>query len=143
MTRANDSLTSTGFPRASWRGGRRNCVGIRQLSGARRTFDGLHDVLDDGRVAGIGELTVYDTATRIGAFRKLYPTRVYVHAGVRDGIRAFHLANRYWVRMSELPRPFRRLTPGETEDCLCIYKRQIKAIVRKSSAVARAPTKRC
>lgn len=42
-------------------------------------------------VAGIGELYVYDTAFRIGAYLRLPPTRVYLHAGTRDGARALQL----------------------------------------------------
>jgi hypothetical protein len=88
------------------------------------TFDELHC----GRKShGIGSLTVYDTAQRIGGFLKLEPDRVYLHAGTRQGAKVFHPTNRNWVLMSELPKPLLRLTPSETEDCLCLYRGEIKA----------------
>ena len=105
-----------------------------------RTFDALHEVVANGTVHGIGPLTVYDTATHIGAFLKLEPKRVYLHAGVRVGAKMFDPAHREWITMSELPLAFRqRLTAGETEDCLCLYKRQIEAIRRTSSSVLSLP----
>jgi len=44
-----------------------------------------------GSISGIGELTVYDTALRVGAKLGLLPTRVYLHSGTRDGARALGL----------------------------------------------------
>jgi len=41
-----------------------------------------------GRIPGIGELMVYDTALRIGAKRSLSPDVVYLHRGTREGARA-------------------------------------------------------
>src|SRR5262249_49279007 len=94
---------------------------------AAGAFGELHDVLSEvgTELHGIGRLTIYDTATRIGAFLKLEPDRVYLHAGTRDGARALGLIQRDSLSPSDLPRPFRRLSSGEIEDCLCIYKREI------------------
>lgn len=36
-------------------------------------------------IKGIGPLFVYDAALRVGANRRAYPKRVYIHAGVRKG----------------------------------------------------------
>ena len=103
----------------------------RQIQ-ASKTFAELHDIVSDvaADFHGIGSLTVYDTATRIGAFLKLEPDRVYLHAGTRDGARALGFDQRDSLSASELSRAFRRLSPDEIEDCLCIYKRDIEAISR-------------
>lgn len=89
------------------------------------SFDALH-VLIAGQlreVAGIGELYLYDTAFRIGAYLRLLPTRVYLHAGTRDGARALGLEyRRQTLEMSEVPAELRHRQPHEVEDILCIFK---------------------
>jgi hypothetical protein len=89
-------------------------------------FDALHALvlrLIDP-IPRIAELTVYDTSLRIGAKLGLYPRTVYLHRGSRDGARALGLDRHApFLRVEELPQPFRRLEPFEVEDCLCIYKK--------------------
>jgi hypothetical protein len=106
---------------------------------AAKTFEELHSILSEvgNGLHGIGPLTIYDTATRIGAFLELEPDRVYLHAGTRDGARALGLVQRDSLSPSNLPKPFRRLSPSEIEDCLCIYKREVAAVARKSRAMGR------
>ncbi len=71
----------------------------------------------------VGELTVYDTALRIGAHFGLEPTRVYLHAGTRVGARVLDLDDRQsTIEMDELSAPMQRLLAREAEDLLCIYK---------------------
>ena len=66
---------------------------------------------------------VYDTVLRIGAKLDLFPDRVYLHCGTREGARALGLKWRDpWLKVDELPRELRRLKPHEIEDFLCIYK---------------------
>ena len=101
---------------------------------ACRSFDELFQLVIDamGSIHGIGELTVYDTARRIGAYLKLDPEKVYLHAGTRVGARAIGLGDRTdALEIDELPPAFRRLMAGEIEDCLCIYKDELKGIHRK------------
>ena len=89
------------------------------------SFDDLFDLVDKHilPIQGIGPLTVYDTALRIGARLGLSPTRVYLHAGTRAGARELGLdAQRGTIEMDELPEPLRQLSPREAEDLLCIYK---------------------
>jgi hypothetical protein len=88
-------------------------------------FDALHRLVDEriGQLHGIGSLSVYDTALRIGGKLGLKPQRVYLHAGTRRGARALGLD---W-RLPDLPRelfpsPLQELEPQEIEDCLCIFK---------------------
>ena len=73
-------------------------------------------------VRGIGQLTIYDIATRVGAFLALEPDKIYLHAGTRAGARALGLRDAAFLEPTELPRAFARLKPREVEDCLCIYK---------------------
>jgi hypothetical protein len=73
---------------------------------------------------GIGELYIYDTALRIGAYLNLLPNRVYLHAGTRAGANAFGFVTRQkeWLNPDELPNILRGLPAHEIEDILCIYK---------------------
>jgi hypothetical protein len=95
------------------------------------TFGQLHQVVAEtiGAIGRIGELAVYDIATRIGAFLRLEPDLVYLHRGTRDGARALGLGRgRPSLTVDELPSAFRRLRPYEIEVCLCIEKRELEEL---------------
>jgi hypothetical protein len=79
-------------------------------------------------ISGIGELYIYDTALRIGAYLNILPERVYLHAGTRTGAKAFGITSRRieWLDVDELPAPLKELPPHEVEDILCIYKGDAK-----------------
>ena len=101
-----------------------------------KTFSELHARVKKaiGYISGIGELTIYDTALRIGAYLRLEPELIYLHAGVRYGVKALGLDHRLnTLERSKLPKEFHLLKPHEIEDCLCIYKKELggKRIGRK------------
>jgi hypothetical protein len=96
-------------------------------------FDMIHDLLDEIKPYGIGPVTVYDVATRIGAFLGVEPTKVYMHAGVRQGLKALesvlplnaqllgaHKLHR--VPMYLFPKPFNKMKADDVEDILCTYR---------------------
>ncbi len=91
-------------------------------------FDELHESIRRelkvrNRVFGAGELYIYDTAFRIGISRGLYPEKVYLHAGTRDGATALGIYNgKDVLEMSELPEELKRLKPYQVEDFLCLKK---------------------
>lgn len=100
--------------------------------GAATSFDDLHARVTTaiGALHGIGELTVYDTALRIGAKLGLLPKRVYLHSGTRVGARALGLNWRATtIEMRDLPRELRALRAHEVEDCLCIFKDKLGSAV--------------
>jgi len=72
-------------------------------------------------IDGIGVLTVYDIAHRIGAYLGKEPTRVYAHAGTKVGALALGIDGDVFDPRI-LPKAFLRLSAAEVEDCLCIYK---------------------
>jgi hypothetical protein len=89
------------------------------------SFEQLHDLLGQlsKDISGIGRLTVYDTAQRLGAFKGLRPRRVYLHRGTRVGAKNLGLdVSLGSLELALFPRELRRLRPYEIEDCLCIYK---------------------
>lgn len=98
---------------------------------AARTFDDLYQLIMSIDVYGLGPLTRYDIATRIGAYLKLYPDRIYLHAGTRTGAkRLLGKVDGEYILKSDLPKPFRSrdITCSEIEDILCIFKDQFNGI---------------
>jgi hypothetical protein len=99
-------------------------------------FDAMHDKLNFIKPYGIGPVTVYDVAIRIAAFLDIEPNCVYLHAGVRQGLKAFEDAlertgapftMRPWLRadkvpLSAFPRPFNSMKADDVEDILCTYR---------------------
>jgi len=94
-------------------------------------FDELHDAITEaiGDIHEVGPLLIYDTAQCIGWYLELEPERVYLHSGTRAGAYALGLGHgRDTIEVNELPKPFRRLTASQIEDCLCIYKTELENI---------------
>jgi hypothetical protein len=90
------------------------------------SFETLIQIVRDCRINGIGELAVYDTAVRIGAYLNLSPQRIYLHAGARVGADALIPGNNSdIIEKHQLPLEFQSddLSCYELEDMLCIYKR--------------------
>ena len=90
-------------------------------------FSAVHRLVEDeiGSIKGVGALTVYDIAHRIGAHFGKAPQVVYLHAGTRKGARVLNIrGDSFDPRI--LPRAFLRLAPAEIEDCLCIYKDDLR-----------------
>jgi hypothetical protein len=93
--------------------------------GRARDFADLHRrvAIAIGDLVGIGDLTIYDTAFRIGAKLGVFPKVVYLHCGTRKGARALGLKWRAAsVAVQDCPRELRVLSAHEIEDCLCVFK---------------------
>jgi hypothetical protein len=100
----------------------------KQIESAR-SFADLHEILEEilRPIFGIGDLYIYDTAVRLGLKLGLAPSRVYLHAGTREGAKALGLHTRQGtLAVDQLPKKLRKLTAGELEDVLCIYKKVLK-----------------
>jgi hypothetical protein len=96
-----------------------------------QTFADLHELVRDriGGVAGIGALTVYDVAHHLGAYLRLEPEVVYLHAGTAVGAKTLGFDYRAGsLDPADLPAAFGQLGPHEVEDCLCIYQDELEAI---------------
>ena len=119
----------------------------RKLSNAA-DFAALHRLVNAeiGSLKGIGALTVYDIAQRIGAYFGKAPELVYLHAGTRVGARTFGISGDSFDPKI-LPKPFARLAPSEIEDCLCIYKSELmgkaRIILSRDAGCAVARRSRC
>jgi hypothetical protein len=104
------------------------------------SFEDLRERISTLRIDGIGRLTIYDTAYRIGAKLGLAPSLVFLHRGTKKGALVLGLGKRRrWLRPDELPFQFQRLRPYEMEDCLCIYKKDIGRLRNSSPPAALFP----
>jgi len=93
------------------------------------SFDQLFDHLELLLIKGIGPVTHYDVATRIGAYLKLEPEQLYLHAGVLDGWKLLHKYNEKWpfrIRRIYWPRALQVLPADQVEDLLCAYRTFLK-----------------
>jgi hypothetical protein len=90
-----------------------------------KTFEDIYAVVEATHVWGIGAMSVYAIAERIGAYLKIKPQAyLYLHAGPLEG----------WVRLmgyrpvegrvavSVLPKPFRTIELYHVENLLCEYR---------------------
>jgi hypothetical protein len=121
--------------------------GIGRKLARAADFAAIHRAVDDevGRIKGVGALTVYDIAHRIGAHFRKSPELVYLHAGARAGAREFNIGGDSFDPKI-LPKAFLRLAPSEIEDCLCIYKDELRGgahVRRKTRCAAARRPRRC
>jgi len=111
------------------------------------TFANLHELLREKltRIFGLGDLYIYDTAFRIGAFLNVFPKQIYLHAGTKTGARklGIEIRNRHKIYKSDLPIEFRLLEPCEIEDILCIYKTSFELIKQHKAIKPNAVVKCC
>jgi hypothetical protein len=94
-------------------------------SGEMKSFDQLFDRLEELIIKGIGPVTHYDVATRIGAYLGLEPEQLYLHAGVLEGWKLLHKYNQTWpfrIRRIFWPVPLQCLPADQVEDLLCAYR---------------------
>ena len=105
-----------------------------RLAGAR-DFDALYDLVEReiGSVKGIGKLVVYDIAQRIGAYLGKSPILVYLHRGTKEGAAVLGFHGRT-LDPAIMPTAFSQLTPAEIEDCLCIFKGELRDGTRLRTA---------
>jgi hypothetical protein len=95
---------------------------------ACKNFDSLHNLIKSIlNIPGAAEMFWYDTAFRIGINLKIYPEKVYLHRGTRDGAKNLGLQfGRYALEISELPKELQRLKPHQIEDFFCVFKDSLR-----------------
>lgn len=90
----------------------------------KHDFDELHDILARIAPPGIGPVTIYDVATRIGAFLGFEPQSLYLHAGVRIGLATLygHAVKEDRIPRKDWPVALKKLPADQVEDFLCCYR---------------------
>ena len=99
-----------------------------------KDFNTLYNELEKLKIAGIGDLLIYDTATCLGCPNMIFPDKIYVHAGVKKGLEALYGDRRYCsnktLDMNTFINDFpvfadAGLQPIHIEDFLCIYHKDL------------------
>jgi hypothetical protein len=105
-------------------------------------FDRLYDLGErvTGGIRDFGELCIYDTALRIGAYLGLSPERVYLHAGTRKGVEKLGLDSRAKsLPWTAFPPALAALLGGaDLENLLCIYKGSPRTALCRSARAGRS-----
>jgi len=95
-----------------------------------KNFESLYNLIDKKRAYGFANLCIYDTALRIGFYRRIYPQKVYLHRGTKVGAKSLKLnTTNGCITMNELikkSRAFNLLNPYQIEDLLCVCKKDLK-----------------
>lgn len=115
-------------------------------------FEELYDSIETliGGISGIGDLTIYDIATRIGIYKNIRPKNfVYLHAGAKKGAIAIGVPVQRRVPVTSFPSEIEKLGAAEIENFLCIEREALEAIAtgqvapRKSQSSRVRSTRMC
>lgn len=109
---------------------------INELANSR-SFDEILQIVNESKIPGFGELSVYDTSLRIASFRNVEPNKVYLHAGARTGFEILEskgyleigMSRKKYLHKHELPMQFQEgLKMYEVENLACLYKDDFKLL---------------
>ncbi len=98
------------------------------------TFDEIYTIIKNTSQAGINEVTVFDTAFRIGSYLNLFPDKIYLTSGTRIG--AEHLLGKLddknTLLPTDFPSPFQRedLSTADIEDILYVCRNELEYCVK-------------
>ncbi len=98
------------------------------------TFDDIYEIINSEKNEYITELTVYDVAQRIGAFKNIYPDKIYLQSGTKVGAENLlgRLGDIKFLLREDLPSPFQRpeFTSADIEEILFQYKDEFEYCVK-------------
>ena len=97
-------------------------------------FDDIFEIINSEKNEYISELTVYDVAQRIGAFKNIYSDKIYLQSGTKIGAENLlgRLNNSKFLMREDLPSPFQRpdFTIADIEEILFQYKDEFEYCVK-------------
>ncbi len=97
-------------------------------------FDEIYEIISSEKNEYITELTVYDVAQRIGAFKNIYADKIYLQSGTRVGAENLlgRLGDVKFLNRENLPSPFQNpdFTLADIEDILFQYKDEFEYCVK-------------
>lgn len=93
------------------------------------TFEELYDWVEKivSQVNGLGAMTAYDVAQRLGMWLDLSPNVVYLHRGTADAAKKFGIEGKM-APLSAFPSEIQALGCAHAENFLCIYKSKIQKL---------------
>jgi hypothetical protein len=98
------------------------------------TFDEIYEIINSEKNEYITDLTVYDVAQRIGAFKNIHSDKIYLQSGTKVGAENLlgRLGNSKFLLREDLPSPFQRpdFTLADIEEILFQYKDEFEYCVK-------------
>lgn len=100
-----------------------------------KNFEKLLSIVKSVKCHRVGELAKYDIAERIGFFLGIFPDKIYLHAGAKEGAKNLLGKLQYRKRslsLEELPKELQdymlkmELKFYDLEGLFCIYKKDLK-----------------
>lgn len=113
----------TRIPPGTLRTARGRLLNSAELRGKLIDFDELYATVEEeiGGIYGISLVTTYDIAHHLGAYLRLEPQSVYLHAGAKKGAQILEVGRgKRKVAKEAFPVEIQRLEPQFIEDFLCI-----------------------
>ena len=99
-----------------------------------KSFDEIYEIVKNTTQNGINEITVFDTAFRIGSYLNLFPDKIYLTSGTRIGAEHLlgKLGNINTLLPTDFPSPFQRkdLSIADIEDILYVCKNEFEYCVK-------------
>ena len=99
-----------------------------------KSFDDIFTIVNSVKNEYITELTVYDVAQRIGAYKNIYSDKIYLQSCTRIGAENLlgNLGEKKFLMREDLPEPFQRpdFTLADIEDILFQYKNEFEYCVK-------------
>lgn len=98
------------------------------------SFDAIYDTVKNLNQPNINEITIFDTAFRIGSYLNLFPDKIYLTSGTRIG--AEHLLGKLddknTLLPTDFPSPFQRkdLLIADIEDLLYVCRNELEYCVK-------------
>jgi len=97
-------------------------------------FSQVIKIVEECKVKGFGDLSIYDTAVRIGTYLGIEPDKVYLHAGTRVGIKQLEekgylvegSSKRKTIGLNEMPKEFGNLSADEIQHFACSKKSDLE-----------------
>lgn len=113
-----------------------------------KNFDEIYELFKKHRIRGIGKLTIYDVALRASQNYKIYPYKVYLHAGTKVGALNAGLIKKFsrkeTLTISEITEKLqwlKNIDPYIIEDFLCVCKDDISEKNLKTYLKNKNPTR--
>lgn len=108
-----------------------------------RSFDELFQIVSECKLKGFGELSIYDTALRIGSYLNIEPDKVYLHAGSRKGAELLEQkgyikegsSKKKYLEIEDLPKALQKLKADDTQHFFCSMKDKMKNLDMQTNEI--------
>ncbi|MBB5637274.1 hypothetical protein HDE68_003187 [Pedobacter cryoconitis] len=102
------------------------------------SFDEIFAIVSSAKEIGFGQLAIYDTTVRIGAYLNIEPNKVFLHAGAQIGMRYLEqkgyvkpgISESLFVDIQHVPLELQEVRPIVIEHFLCSQKDKLESFLQ-------------